>query len=231
MYINGEKQLVCLVTSDSKQTQNDDSDSSIKETKMPKTLKPFYTVSDSDENEEKRKNLQQVDGNGSDCVVMSTTAGSNILFGSSIEECGDKISLAPALSMPSCVTISDTSAKHSNGNSNANADDSHANSNALRLTCLLKRYDSEKTVFCDLCPEIFFTLDGLLRHNKSVHDSEESDTSQSEYPLAECLILSSDGCVQSSEIETDKDVAEIDMTEPEPTEDNETEKEDSGDNK
>ena len=41
MYINGEKQLVCLVTSDSKQTQNDDSDSSIKETEMPKTLKPF----------------------------------------------------------------------------------------------------------------------------------------------------------------------------------------------
>ena len=154
--------------------------------KNAKTLKPFYTVSDSDENEEKRKDLQQVDGNGSDCVVMSTTAGSNILFGSSIEECGDKISLAPALSMPSCVTISDTSAKHSNGNSNANADDSHANSNALRLTCLLKHYDSEKTVFCDLCPENFFTLDRLLRHNKSVHDSEESDTSQSEYPLAEC---------------------------------------------
>ena len=56
---------------------------------------------------------------------MSTTAGSNILFGSSIEECGGKISLAPALSMPSCVTISDTSAKHSNGDNN----DNNGNSN------------------------------------------------------------------------------------------------------
>ena len=99
--------------------------------------------------------------------------------------------------MPSCVTVSDTSAKSSNGDSNTNADNSHADSNAGRETCLLNHYDSEKTVFCDLCPENLFTVDGLLRNIKSVHDSEESDTSQLEYPLAECLILSLDGCVQA----------------------------------
>ena len=58
VFINGEKQLVRVVTEqDRKQTENE-SDSSIKEAKQPKTLKPFYTVSDSDENEEKCKEPQ-----------------------------------------------------------------------------------------------------------------------------------------------------------------------------
>ena len=86
IFINGEKWLVRLVTEeDQREPTVNDSDSSIKETKQPKTLKPFYTVSDSDENEEKRKNLNQLDGNG-DCIVVS--AGS-VSLGSSIEECGE----------------------------------------------------------------------------------------------------------------------------------------------
>ena len=94
-----------LVTEeDQREPTVNDSDSSIKETKQPKTLKPFYTVSDSDENEEKCKNLNQLDGNG-DCIVVS--AGS-VSLGSSFEECGEQISLAP-LSLPrSYVTYSDT---------------------------------------------------------------------------------------------------------------------------
>ena len=76
VFINGEKWLVQLVTEEDKREPiANDSDSSIKETKQPKTLKPFYTVSDLDENEEKHKNLNQLDGNG-DCIVVS--AGSRV---------------------------------------------------------------------------------------------------------------------------------------------------------
>ena len=90
VFINGEKQLVRLVTEEDKREPTaNDSDLSIKETKQPKTLKPFYTVSDLDENEKKRKNLNQLDGNG-DCIVVS--AGS-VSLGSSVEECGEQISL------------------------------------------------------------------------------------------------------------------------------------------
>ena len=81
VFINGEKRLVRLVTEEDKREPTvNDSDSSIKETKQPKTLKPFYTVSDSDDNEEKCKNLKQLDGNG-DCIVVS--AGS-VSLGSSV---------------------------------------------------------------------------------------------------------------------------------------------------
>ena len=94
VFINGEKQLVRLVTEeDKREPAANDSDLSIKETKQPKTLKPFYTVSDLDENEKKRKNLNQLDGNG-DCIVVS--AGS-VSLGSSVEECGEQISLTTFL--------------------------------------------------------------------------------------------------------------------------------------
>ena len=45
VFINGEKWLVRLVTEeDQRELTVNDSDSSIKETKQPKTLKPFYSV-------------------------------------------------------------------------------------------------------------------------------------------------------------------------------------------
>ena len=54
IYINGEKCLVRLVTGDEKpEDDGNDSDTSVKEEKQPKTLKAFYTVSDSDDNDEK----------------------------------------------------------------------------------------------------------------------------------------------------------------------------------
>ena len=215
VFINGEKRLVRLVAEDSKGDTDHESDSSIKETKKPKTLKPFYTVSDSDESDDKKKKLHQLDGNGSDCVIMNTTAASSFSFGSSVEECGDQISLAPASSVPSFVTISDTSEK--NGSS---YDDSHGlpvNSNADGNAV---QYDSHGDGFfyCNLCPHKFFTDRGLARHYKSAHDSEESDTSESPHPIAaECFILSSDGAVLSDKnVESETDLIEIDESENEP---------------
>ena len=61
IYINGEKCLVRLVTGDGKPAKiddGDDTDTSVKEEKQPKTLKAFYTVSDSDDNDEKRRKLK-----------------------------------------------------------------------------------------------------------------------------------------------------------------------------
>ena len=126
-----------LVTEEDKREPTaNDSDSSIKETKQPKTLKPFYTVSDSDKNEEKCKNLNQLDGNG-DCIVVS--AGS-VSLGSSIEECGEQISLAPPSLPCSYVTYSDMTDNNLNKsigdslgeifNSNAQKADHNVDSNA-----------------------------------------------------------------------------------------------------
>ena len=51
------------------------SDSSIKELKVPKTLKPFYSVSDSDEDKERKaEKLQQVDGNGNGLTIELSTS-------------------------------------------------------------------------------------------------------------------------------------------------------------
>ena len=101
--INGKKNLVKVVSED---VQDRDSDCSISEQKVPKTLKPFYSVSDSDDDKKKNKQLSQLDGNGNgsachsfsmierntSCVSSSTTG---------VEECGEKISLPPASSGPS----------------------------------------------------------------------------------------------------------------------------------
>ena len=105
VFINGKKQLVRLISEDERLQPDCESDSSIKEDKLPKTLKPFYSVSSSDENDTKKKNLNQLDGNGDSSIVSVV---GTISMGSSVEEIGDKISLAPASSTPSYVTYSDT---------------------------------------------------------------------------------------------------------------------------
>ena len=141
-----------LVTEkDQREQRVNDSDLSIKETKQPKTLKPFYTVSDSDENEEKCKNLNQLDGNG-DCIVVS--AGS-VSLGSSVEECGEQISLAPPSLPCSYVTYSDTTdnnnlnksigeslgeifnsnAQKADHNVDSNADDDSNDCNVKKFLC------------------------------------------------------------------------------------------------
>ena len=105
VFINGKKQLVRLISEDERLQPECESDSSIKEDKLPKTLKPFYSVSSSDENDAKQKNLKQLDGNGDSSIVSVV---GTISMGSSVEEIGDKISLAAASSTPSYVTYSDT---------------------------------------------------------------------------------------------------------------------------
>ena len=169
-----------LVTEEDKgEPTANDSDSSIKETKQPKTLKPFYTMSDLDENEEKCKNLNQLDGNG-ECIVVS--AGS-VSLGSSVEECGEHISLAP-LSLPhSYVTYSDTrdnnnlnkSIGDSSGEifkSNTQKADHNVDSNADDDSndCNIKKF------LCDECQEQFFKMKGLLIHYKHAHNDDSATT-------------------------------------------------------
>ena len=69
MYINGVKKLIKMVTEDIESDENA-SDSSIKEAKVPKTLKQFYSVSDSDDEKTKQGNiLRQLDGNGNSSTI------------------------------------------------------------------------------------------------------------------------------------------------------------------
>ena len=106
MYSNGTKKLIKVVTEDIASDENV-SDSSIKEAKIPKTLKQFYSISDSDEDKERKGNkLRQVDGNGNGSTIELST--STFSSSSGIEEIGEKISLAP---MSSCsdISVSDTS--------------------------------------------------------------------------------------------------------------------------
>ena len=157
--------MTLVTEEDKREPTANDSDSSIKETKQPKTLKSFYTVSDSEENEDKCKNLNQLDGNG-DCIVVS--AGS-VSLGSSVEECGEQISLAPQSLHCSYVTYSDTTdnnnwnksigdslgeifnAQKADHNIDSNADDDSNN-------CNIKKF------LYDECPEQFFKMKGLLIH-------------------------------------------------------------------
>ena len=180
-----------LVTEeDQREPTVNDSDSSIKETKEPKTLKPFYTVSDSVENEEKCKNLNQLDGNG-DCIVVS--AGS-VSLGSSVEECGEQISLAPPLLPRSYVTYSDRTENnnlnksigeslgeifnsHTDHNVDSNADDESND-------CNVKKY------LCDEFPEQFFKMKGLLIHYKHAHN-DDSATTEDKSSVNHCVLVSS----------------------------------------
>ena len=232
VFINGEKQLVRVVTEqDRKQTENE-SDSSIKEGKQPKTLKPFYTVSDSDENEEKRKNLNQLDGNG-DCIIVS---GGSLSVGSSVEECGEKISLAPASLPSSYVTYSDTTDNLNRSigdtldelfNSNAHKSDHYVDSNADD--------DSNgdiKKYLCDECPERFFKIRGLLIHYKHAHN-DDSATTEDKSSVDKYVLVSSSSADElemlkknADKSDTDK-VKPIDLTESEaPEEETNSESED-----
>ena len=169
----------------------------MKEEKQSKTLKAFYTVSDSDDNEEKRRKLNQLDGNG-DCVVLSAES---VSVGSSVEECGDKISLAPPSLPWSYVTYSDTAdslnrtiadtlsdlfgnRNESNTNSNAESSDSNVEASDSHDDKIeIKVEDSEnnddegdKLYCCSECPEKLFTSDGLSCHYRHAHISGSSDT-------------------------------------------------------
>ena len=186
IYINGEKRLVRLVTGDGKPEKiddGDDTDTSVKEEKQPKTLKAFYTVSDSDDNDEKRRKLNQLDGNG-DCAVLSAESFS---VGSSIEECGDKISLGPhslplsyvtysdmtdSLNRTIADTLSDLFGNHnkSNADSNVESGDSHADKIEINVEdCENNDEEGEKLYCCSECPEKLFTSDGLSCHYRHTH--------------------------------------------------------------
>ena len=213
-----------LVTEeDQREPTVNDSDLSIKETKQPKTLKPFYTVSDSDENEEKCKNLNQLDGNG-DCIVVS--AGS-VSLGSSVEECGEQISLAPPSLPHSYVTYSDMT-EHNNLNKstgeslgeifNSYADhkvDSNADDDSN--DCNVKKY------LCDKCPERFFKMKGLLIHYKHAHN-DDSATTEDKSSVDLCVLVSSSSADELEMLKKNADkcdtdeVKTIDLTESEPPE-------------
>ena len=147
-------------------------------------------MSDSDENEEKHKNLNQLHGNG-DCTVVS--AGS-VSLGSSVEECGEQISLAPPSLPRSYVTYSDTT-EHNNLNKsigeslgeifNSYADhkvDSNADDDSN--DCNVKKY------LCDKCPEQFFKMKGLLIHYKHAHN-DDSATTEDKSSVNHCVLVSS----------------------------------------
>ena len=216
-----------LVTEEDKREPTaNDSDSSIKETKQPKTLKPFYTVSDSDENEEKCKNLNQLDGNG-DCIVVS--AGS-VSLGSSVEECGEQISLAPPSLPCSYVTYSDTTDNNNLNksigeslgeifNSNAQKADHNIDSNADDDSndCNVKKF------LCDKCPEQFFKMKGLIIHYKHAHN-DDSATTEDKSSVDQYVLVSSSSVDElemlkknADKCDTDK-VKPIDLTESEPPE-------------
>ena len=213
-----------LVTEeDQREPTVNDSDSSIKETKQPKTLEPFYTVSDSDENEEKHKNLNQLDGNG-DCIVVS--AGSVSLW-SSVEECGEQISLAPPSLPCSYVTYSDMTENNnlnkSIGESLGEIFNSHAdhkvdsNVDDDSNDCNIKKY------LCDECLEQFFKMKGLLIHYKHAHN-DDSATTEDKSLVDLCVLVSSSSKDELEMLKKNADkcdtdeVKTIDSTESEPPE-------------
>ena len=130
-------------------------------------------MSDSDENEEKHKNLNQLDGNG-DCIVVS--AGS-VSLGSSIEECGEQISLGPPLLPRSYVTYSDMT---DNNNLNKSIGESLGeifNSNAQKADHNIDSNDCNiKKFLCDECLEQFFKMKGLIIHYKHAHNDDSATT-------------------------------------------------------
>ena len=144
-------------------------------------------MSDSDENEEKCKNLNQLDGNG-DCIVVS--AGS-VSLGSSVEECGEQISLAPPSLPCSYVTYSDTTENNnlnkSIGESLGEIFNNHADHNVDSNTgndsnnCNIKKY------LCDECLEWFFKMKGLLIHYKHAHN-DDSATTEDKSSVYHCVL-------------------------------------------
>ena len=193
--VNGQKTLVKVITEDVEVKDEDMSDSSIKEWKVPKTLKPFYSVSDSDEEKDRKsEKLRKVDGNGN---------GSSSSMG--IEDLGDRISLAPPSSCPDILisdtthdktndmSISDTLAEvferchaDSNGNSNPNSDGQsklYACTECMKVFMTRNGLSSHneshhkwvKDKYCDLCPESFFSLDALKIHKVHAHKMKLDD--------------------------------------------------------
>ena len=121
--INGVKTLVRVVDEGETIKKENDSDTSISEQKVPKTLKPLYTVSDDDDDKDRKDMPAQVDGNGFDVIYLGSSSDDALqsqqevadssmsslpIFSSSVEESGDRISLAAASTCPSNVTYSDT---------------------------------------------------------------------------------------------------------------------------
>ena len=157
--INGKKNLVKVVSED---VQDGDSDCSITEQKVPKTLKPFYSVSDSEDDKKKNKQLSQLDGNGNEsaCHSFSTIELNTSCVSSSttgIEECGEKISLPPASSGPS---FSDTTADdRSIGETLSEIFPSNADSN------------TDIHFACTECCQTFATENGFLHHRVVFHGS------------------------------------------------------------
>ena len=164
MYLNGTKKLIKVVTEDIA-SDGYASDSSIKEAKIPKTLKQFYSVSDSDEDKEKKGNkLRHVvdgNGNGSTIIELSTSTFSS----SGIEEIGKKLSLTP---LSSCLDISLSDTTHDVSErsisqtltkvfSQRNNADSNSNSNA------------DNNLACIECMKTFMTQNGLSHHNATCH--------------------------------------------------------------
>ena len=173
-------------------------------------------MSDLDENEEKCKNLNQLDGNG-ECIVVS--AGS-VSLGSSVEECGEHISLAP-LSLPhSYVTYSDTrdnnnlnkSIGDSSGEifkSNTQKADHNVDSNADDDSndCNVKKF------LCDECQEQFFKMKGLLIHYKHAHN-DDSATTEDKSSVDQYVLVSSPSVDELEMLKKNADKCDTDKVKP-----------------
>ena len=216
--INNVKTLVRVVDEGETIKKENDSDTSISEQKVPKTLKPLYTVSDDDKDKDRKNMPGQVDGNGFDVIYLGSSSDDALqsqqevadssmsslpIFSSSVEEIGDRISLAAASTCPSNATYSDTTDTdnimeksigeslgeifpgNSNGDSHAHTD-SHADSHgSAKYQAVMK----EKTSFCKVCPSSFYSAGGLKWHDALAHrkiwfdgnkDDKETDAEISE---------------------------------------------------
>ena len=180
-------------------------------------------MSDSDKNEEKHKNLSQMDGNGV-CIVVS--AGS-VSLGSSVEECGEQISLAP-LSLPhSYVTYSDMTDNNNLNksigdtlgeifNSNTQKADHNVDSNADDDSNI-------KKFLCDECPEWIFKMKALLIHYKHAHN-DDSATTEDKSLVDQYVLVSSSSADELEMLKKNADkcnpdkVKPIDLIESEPPE-------------
>ena len=134
---NGQKTLMTVITEDLEGKEEDMSDSSIKESKVPKTLKPFYSVSDSDEDKERKaEKLRQVDGNGNGSTIELSISYVSSSMG--IEDLGERISLADPSSCPD-ISVSDTTHDKTNDMSISETlpevfKSCHADSNGMTVT-------------------------------------------------------------------------------------------------
>ena len=219
--INNVKTLVRVVDEGETIKKETDSDTSISEQKVPKTLKPLYTVSDDEEDKDRKDMPGQVDGNGFDVIYLGSSSDDALqsqqevadssmssvpIFSSSVEEIGDRISLAAASTCPSNATYSDTTDTdnvmeksigeslgeifpgNSHGDSHAHTDshgDSHADIGSAQYQAVMK----EKTAFCKICPSSFYSAGGLKWHDALAHrkiwfhdkkDDKETDAEISE---------------------------------------------------